>query len=312
MDFITFILVIFIVAVLLVLARLYSAGGVNKSRRNLKDKVIVITGGTNGIGKLVVTHLADTGAKIISCSRNDALAAKVINEIKEVCPSVQLSHVHLDLNDLESVVECAKQINAQHDKIDVLVNNAGIMNVPHGSTKQGYEKQMGVNYLGHFLLTQLLLPSIRATNGRVVNASSIASFFHRDPEFPLVVPKKGFVSMKTYGESKLAMDILANQLSKRESEITAVAYHPGCVRTALWQYFPEIVRIILQPFLYIFFKSPEEGIQTTLHLIMEENIVNGAYYADCKPSKRNKLVENVSACDKFWEESMEAVKDYLN
>ncbi|KAL7713248.1 Restnol dehydrogenase [Entamoeba marina] len=300
------------IAVLLFIARRHSAGAVNKSHRNLVNKVIVVTGGTNGIGKLVIKKLAKSGAVIVSCSRNDKLANKVVNEIKEICPSVRLTHVHLDLNDLESVAECAKQINEQHDRIDILINNAGVMNVPYSFTKQGFEKQMGVNYIGHFLFTQLLLPSIRATNGRVINASSSGSFLHTKPEFPFNVPKEGFNSMRTYGESKLAMDVLANELSKRESTITAGSFHPGAVRTDLWKHFSLFARIIMSPITYIFFKSPEEGIQTTMHLIMEENIVNGAYYDNCKPAPRNPLVENEELCNQLWNDSMEAVRDYLN
>ncbi|ELP86368.1 restnol dehydrogenase, putative [Entamoeba invadens IP1] len=313
MDLVSLLCISVFIAIFLVLVRLYAAGGVNHSHRDLTNKVIVVTGGTNGMGKLLVEQLADCGAQIISMSRNDTLAGKVIEEIKSVHKDCDLSHIHLDLNDMASVKKAAEELNTKVDHIDILVNNAGVMRVPYGKTAQGFEKQMGVNYLGHFLLTQLVLPKIEKVHGRVINLSSVASLLYKKTVFPFTAEEKEFMSMRYYCESKLAMAMFAKQLSKKNSNITAVSEHPGCVRTALWQFFPYWMQIVCGPVLRVIFKSPVEGVQTALYLVNEENVANGEYHADCKVAgKHNKCLDDDTLLEKLWDDSMEAVKPFMN
>ena len=311
MDIITFICIIGIICVLCVLIRLYAAGGWNYENRDLSRKTIVITGGTNGMGRTVVEQLANTGARIISCSRNDKVALEVIKQIKSVYRKSRVEHVHLDLNDLQSVKECAEIIIRNYKHIDILVNNAGVMMTPFGLTAQGYETQMGVNYLGHVLFTQKLLPLIEKVHGRIINLSSLASKGYYKKEFPFIPQQKHFISMKWYCESKLAMAIYAKELSRRNNNIEAASLHPGCVNTALFRYLPSFLVTLFSPLCKLIFKSPIEGSQTCLHLIHSENIINGAYYADCKVDKHNKLLDDQVVCDQLWNQSMELINPYL-
>nr|BAN41632.1 restnol dehydrogenase, putative [Entamoeba invadens] len=313
MDIISILCIIILICILLVFVRLFAAGGVNHSHRDLTHKVIVVTGGTHGMGRVLVEELSSSGAQIISMSRNDSLSNAVLQEIKSIHKDANLSHIHLDLNDLASVKSAAIELSNKVDHIDFLVNNAGIMYAPFGKTKQGYETQMGVNYLGHFLLTNLVLPMIEKCNGRVINYSSIMSLFYKQTDFPFTIDEKEFSSMKCYCESKLAMAMFAKQLSTKNNKITTASLHPGGVNTSLFQFYPKILVIIAHPLLRIVFKSPLEGVQTALHLIHEENVTNGAYYADCKVSKRrNKFLDDEKLLEKLWEESITAVKDFLN
>nr|BAN37904.1 short chain dehydrogenase family protein [Entamoeba histolytica] len=311
MDIITLICSLVILGAIAVLVRLYAAGGVNHSKRDLSGKVVVITGGTHGMGRVIVEQLANTGATIISCSRNNEIAQKVIEEIKSVHKSCNIIHEHLDLSDLDSVKQCAENILNKYHEIDILINNAGVTRVPYGKTKQGYETQMGVNYLGHFLLTQKLLSALEKCNGRVINYSSVASKLYHRKEFPFVAEEKGFFSMRWYCESKLSMAIMAQELAKRNDNIIAVSLHPGCVNTALWQFFPIWLQYLCWPILQVIFKTPLEGAQTCLHLIHSESITNGAYYADCKPAKHNKIMDDSDICTKLWNDSVDATKQFL-
>ncbi|ELP87695.1 restnol dehydrogenase, putative [Entamoeba invadens IP1] len=313
MDIIFLLCIIILICILLVFVRLYAAGGVNHSHRDLAHKVIVVTGGTHGLGRVLVEELSSSGAQIISMSRNDSLSDAVLQEIKSIHKDANLSHIHLDLNDLVSVKSAAIELSNKVDHIDFLVNNAGILNAPFEKTKQGYEATMGVNYLGHFLLTNLVLPMIEKCNGRVINYSSVMSLHYNQTDFPFKNDDKKFSPMKCYCESKLAMAMFAKQLSIKNNKITAASLHPGGVNTSLFRYYPKILMAIINLLLRIVFKSPLEGVQTALHLIHEENVTNGAYYADCKVSKRrNKFLEDKKLLEKLWEDSIMAVQDFLN
>lgn len=313
MDIITFLIVIAIIVVLLVLLRIHCAGGVNRCKRDLTGKIIIVTGGTNGMGKIVVEQLANTGCKIVSLSRNNTMANEVIKKLKEIYKDIDIEHIQCDLGSLDSVKKCAETIIEKYDHVDILINNAGVMRVPPSSTENGFEKHLGVNYIGHFLLTQKLLPLMEKCHGRVINLSSVASTMWKRKEFYFHLDEgKDLKPMGWYCQSKLAMAIMSKQLAKRNDKIEAVSLHPGCVNTSLWQFFPPWFKYGLYLPLQIIFKTPLEGTQTCLHLIHSETVQNGEYYADCKVAdKYNKTLDDEELCDKFWNDTMDALKTYL-
>lgn len=312
MTLLQLVTVLILAAIAIYLLRRYCAGAVNNAKRDLSGSVIVITGGTNGMGRLLVEQLADSGAKIISCSRNNEMANNVIQKITEAHPDCTIRHIHCDLADLESVRACADEIMKDYDHIDILVNNAGVMMVPFGMTKQGYETHIGVNYIGHTLLTMKLLPLIEKVHGRVINYSSVASFFFTKKVMPFTSESEQYYPMLCYAESKLAMAMMAQELSRRYPSITAVSLHPGCVRTSLWQHFPLAVRVLMYPILRVCFKSPQEGLQTVLHLVHSEDIKNGEYYADCAPHRHNPRMDEPETCNTLWESTIQAISPYMN
>jgi len=302
-----------IITILLFLLKKYCAGGVNTVFSDLSNKTIVITGGTSGMGLVLMDSIAKHSTNtttIVTCSRNGEVAESVLKGLREQYPKVTFDYIHMDLADLESVKKSAQEINQKYSHIDILINNAGVMRTPFGSTKQGFETQMGVNYLSHLLLVQILKENIKGCNGRVINLSSIASELYRKREIPLTATSDNYRPWIYYFGSKLAMAIMAKQLSKEN--IFAYSLHPGCVRTALWRNVP--LMKLFEPIAYICFKSPLEGIQTALYLVNEDEnkLENGGYYADCKLKRPNKLLLDQQVCDNLWNESMEVINKYLN
>jgi NAD(P)-dependent dehydrogenase (short-subunit alcohol dehydrogenase family) len=261
-------------------------------KKNLARKTYVVTGGNSGIGFITVQQLAKQGAKVILACRKITEGEKAKSLILASVPEAQIDIMSLDLNDLDSVRTFAKEFCANHAELHGLVNNAGVMFTPRGKTKNGFETQLGINHLGHFLLTELLLPTLKqSAPSRIVILSSC---FHdkaqgREGEIhfeDLHFEKRNYDGWEAYAQSKLANLLHAKQLGKRlaGSGVTSVSVHPGWVRTnlirgvlPLW-----VQNTLLMPI----FKlggmiEPWEGAQTTLYALLAPEVEkhNGAYFS---------------------------------
>jgi NAD(P)-dependent dehydrogenase (short-subunit alcohol dehydrogenase family) len=201
-------------------------------------KFAIVTGANSGIGYDTALELARAGAEVIVAARNKARGEAAVERIKAACSRALVRFEVLDLASLASVRHFAGRIKAQHGKLDILVNNAGVMALPRRRlTVDGFETQLGVNFLGHFLLTALLLPLLmKAEAPRVVQISSIA---HRRGQIALddLQAEKRYKPWRVYQQSKLAMLIFALELQRRSDAggwgITSVAAHPGIATTEL-------------------------------------------------------------------------------
>jgi len=209
---------------------------------SLDGKVIIVTGGNNGIGKETVLRLAKHNpAQIFLCSRDVGKAEAAIKDIQAQHPTKAIKVLQLDLASFQSVSAAAKSFSEQSDRLDILINNAGIMGVPNGTTKDGYELQLGTNHLGHALFTKLLLPTMLKTaeskdaDVRIVNLSSGAHLRCPAPGFTIDDPEmKNDGPLNRYNRSKLANVLFAKQLAKRYPQITSVSLHPGVIKTDLF------------------------------------------------------------------------------
>lgn len=195
-------------------------------------KVAVITGANGGLGLASATALAAKGAHVVMATRNQAKAAAAHAEILAAHPTASLEIVELDLGSLASVANAAQQIAANHQHIDILMCNAGVMAFPEGTTADGFETQMGINVLGHWALLSHLLPIVVATPGaRVVTLSSTAQHTGRaiDPSDPHM--RKKYSAWRMYGQTKLAMRHLAvglqQQFDRYHADAKALAVQPG-------------------------------------------------------------------------------------
>ncbi len=203
-------------------------------------KFAIVTGANSGIGYDTALELAraGAGAEVVIATRNAQRGEMAVAQIKTACPRALVRFESLDLASLASVRDFAARIKASHGKLDILVNNAGVMALPRRClTRDGFETQLGVNFLGHFLLTALLLPLLmKAEAPRVVQVSSIA---HRRGRIDLadLQAEKNYKPWKVYQQSKLAMLIFALELQRRSDAggwgITSVAAHPGIATTEL-------------------------------------------------------------------------------
>ena len=233
---------------------------------DLSGKTAIITGANSGIGLETSKALASVGCRIIMACRNVEAGQKAIaSEIKVAgqggyaVPEPNVEVKELDLNDLRSVEEFAKEIVSQGERIDFLINNAGIMALKERElTKQGFEKQIGVNHFGHFHLTSLLLPTMQAQKepSRIVTLSSVAheSFGELDINNLHYAEGRKYSSWGAYGQSKLAnllftKGLHARLMSQPDNQVSALAVHPGVIRTELWREQASWFNSLLLPFM---------------------------------------------------------------
>ena len=259
---------------------------------DLSGQVYVVTGSNSGIGLVTVGQLARQGAKVVLACRNLENGRQRQRELMATKPRGQVQVMELDLADLKSVRDFASRFLADHSALQGLVNNAGIMNTPAGKTKNGFELQFGTNHLGHFLLTELMLPALKAgAPSRVVNLSSC---FHdkamgregriqfEDVHFE----KRKYDGWEAYAQSKLANLLHAKHLARHlhGTGIATASVHPGWVRSNLIKFSMPLwaQNIVLRPLLTMAgMIEPWDGAQSTLFGLLSPDVPSqsGSYYS---------------------------------
>lgn len=282
---------------------------------DMHGKTVVVTGGNSGIGYETALALSTMGARVIVTARNadkGRAAVAAINDTVEGPAAVQL--VVFDLADLASVRQGAEEILEQAPKLDVLVNNAGLVLTERAETVDGFEATFATNHLGPFLLTNLLLERIAASApSRVVNVASAAHASARKGiPFEDLQSAHGYRGMRVYGESKLANILFTLELSRRfeGKGVTANSLHPGTVRTGYGG--DGDARGLLAFGIKIsspFFLSPEKGARTSVYLASspEEEGVSGQYFVKCKPKQPRRRAQDPEAARRLWAVSEELV-----
>lgn len=207
---------------------------------DLSGRTAVVTGVTGGLGASTVAELARHGATVVTTARDAARGEAALDRIRAQVPDADLALIVLDLADLASVRRAGDEVVAAHPRIDIVVNNAGLMAVPRARTADGFELQMGTNHLGHFAWTGVLWPALVAAGARVVAVSSLAHRAASRLRLTSLRPDDGSATyrrVRAYAESKLANLLWSVELDRRvraaELGITAVAAHPGLSATEL-------------------------------------------------------------------------------
>ena len=238
-------------------------------------KRILITGANSGIGFEAARELAARGAEVIMACRSQEKGKAALEAIQAAVPDANLTLMSLDLASLDSVSRFAEEFRSRYDRLDVLINNAGVMAPPLTRTADGFEMQFGTNHLGHFALTGQLLPLLEAAGaGRVVVVSSVAHRFGKI-NFSNLNAEKRYLRWPAYSQSKLANLMFAKELQRRlqaqGSRVIAVAVHPGYSDTNLQRHTPggAIMNRIAQ--------SQLEGAMPTLYAATEAGISGGEY-----------------------------------
>jgi retinol dehydrogenase-12 len=227
----------------LILGKKFIDGGSWTEAPDLTGRTIVVTGGNTGLGKETCIRLAKLGADVIIGSRSQKRGADAAEEVRALLNTEKVTSMVLDLSSMKSIQSFAKDFQSKHDRLDVLVNNAGVMAIPTRElTTDGFEKQMGINHFGHFHLTSLLLPQIKAAgkitgDARVINLSSMAHQIAFDGmNWDDLQSEKEYDPWKAYGQSKLANVLFTRELQKRlagsaeTAGVSTAAVHPGNVR----------------------------------------------------------------------------------
>ena len=241
-------------------------------------KLAIVTGANSGIGLETARALATRGARVILACRSEIKAEAAIEDILRGVPQAELKFIELDLADLESVRSFAETVIEGEDRLDLLINNAGVMIPPESYTAQGYELQLGVNHLGHFALTGLLMPLLRATAGaRVVTVSSLAHKFGRMKFDDLDFESRGYRAGPAYAQSKLANLLFTLELGKRlddvGAEVIVAAAHPGWTATNLQQHAGVFEQ--LNPLLGM---DPADGALPALRAATDPDVQSGDYF----------------------------------
>ena len=268
----------------------------------MQDKKVLITGGNSGIGLETAKALIAQGAEVIIASRDSQKTQDALNLLGKGA-----LHLSVDLSDFDSVRRLAAAYLEQHDRLDVLINNAGVFPGKAQMTQQGFEMQIGVNHLSHFLLTQLLLPTLIETGeSRVITVSSM---LHQKGAIDFESFRGGdrYSAQKAYGQSKLANVLFALELAERlkHTSVTSNVLHPGGVATDIVRDMPWLIRKLLG----LIFISPEEGAQTSIMLATDPSLdtTSGTYYDQCQLKPPATIAGDSALRSKLWDESLSAV-----
>ena len=279
---------------------------------NLNNKTVVISGAINGIGKAAAIELSKENPNLLFTYRNQSLADELLAEIKDISPSTQVQSVYCDFSDQDSIKKCTNEINDLCANIDVLINNAGVVNTSYHETGEGIENTFAVNHLGYFLFTNLLLQKLKGDDEtRIVNVSSAAHSFVKEMQWEDINFKNNFgQGLKPYGQSKLANLLFTRYLSIKLSteNISVNAIHPGGVNTSLGSqnkaWYSKPLRLILRPF----FRSPLKGAESIIYLATKQDDgVTGEYFVDSKIHKSSTYSKNLEEAHKLWALSEELV-----
>lgn len=256
---------------------------VSSHLQSQQGKIAIVTGGNAGIGYYTAMGLAKVGAQVIIAGRNEAKLKDAVSKIEKEDISGRVSYGIMDLSSLDSVKSFAEKFKDEHDRLDILINNAGVMMPPEATTEEGYELQFGVNFLGHFLLTQLLYDPLKHTQAsRVVSLSSIA---HRmgHIDFDNLRLEKPYNPRREYYQSKLANLVFALELGRRVEQngdhIISVACHPGFTKTELQRHLdPELLTKMT-------FMDTWQGALPSLLAATKEGVKAGEYYGPDGPGE---------------------------
>jgi NAD(P)-dependent dehydrogenase (short-subunit alcohol dehydrogenase family) len=270
----------------------------------MQGKHVAITGPTAGIGRHTALELAARGADLTLFCRN----AEKADSLQQDCAAVSGNTPHviiMDMAELASVRRAAEECLALERPLDVLLNNAGLVNTSRRETVDGFEETLAVNHFAPFLLTGLLLPLVtRAGSARIVNVASHAHTFVRDMGFDDMQAEKRYKTFREYGRSKLANILFTRSLARRlgQQDITVNCLHPGAVSTSLGQNNPGLLSNVLPLLLKPFFRTPEQGAETSIYLCCSEEVsgVTGEYFVDCKPAKARPWARDDEAAERLW------------
>ncbi|XP_048036016.1 dehydrogenase/reductase SDR family member 13 [Megalobrama amblycephala] len=283
-----------------------------KSTAKLHGKTVVVTGANTGIGKATALDLARRGARVILACRDESRAQAAVTDIQMETGNKEVLYMHLDLASLKSVRSFAENFLQKESRLDILINNAGL--VIDGKTEDGFGKIFGVNHLGHFLLTLLLLDRLKECGpSRVVTVSSMAHWWgkidfncintHKD----LGLGNSTLDLLKLYGHSKLCNVLFTHELAKRlqGTKVTCYSLHPGAIKTEIGRHSNLWWRLIMAPFLLLFFSDVDSGAQTSLHCALQEGLepLSGRYFSSCAVQNGPAKARDDATAKKLWEAS---------
>ncbi|BDP44048.1 hypothetical protein DAETH_40170 (plasmid) [Deinococcus aetherius] len=281
------------------------------------QKIVLVTGATDGIGRVTARELARQGHQVLLTARNAAKGQRVVEEIRTETGKGAELYVG-DLSSMGEVRRVAQEVRARHKRLDVLVNNAGGLFGERRETVDGFEYTFALNHLAYFLLTRLLLDPLHTAasetgDARVVNVSSVAHRLGRihwdDPEF-----RRGYSGYAAYNQSKLMNVLFSNALARRlrGTGVTSNALHPGAVRSG-FNYNPGGLIQVVFSLTKLFRITPEQGARTSLYLATSPEVrgLSGGYFDRQRPRRAHPAAHDEAAQERLWRLSEHLLSKWL-
>ena len=281
---------------------------------NLKDKVVVITGATSGIGRAAALAIAKHDPKLYLTYRNDKRGKNLLTQLKKIDSNLKIELIKCDFSKQDSIRECAATINMKADHIDVLINNAGMFNVKYRETHEGIENTFAVNHLGYFLFTNLLLDKLKLpAESRIINVASEAHELLNRLNWENINFSKDYGGgVNAYAQSKLSNLMFTYLLALRVSinNISVNAIHPGVINTGIGaqdrSWIGNFLKILLVPFL----PRPKDGATSIIYLATKnDDGITGEYFIDCKQAISSPYSKNLEEAQKLWDLSERLVNE---
>ena len=276
-------------------------------KENLQGKVCLITGATNGIGEEAAKQIALMGAEIIFIARSPSKAEELKQSLKSLTGRESTSII-ADLSSQEEVKRAASEFLSMDIPLNILLNNAGIMNTSRKETVDGLEEVFSVNHLAYYSLTLMLMNKlIESGPSRVVNVASGAHMFVKDMNFDDLQSEKEYKTMQVYGRSKLANILFTRELAERleGKGVTVNCLHPGFVNTGIGSNNSPTIGRILMTLARPFSRKTDRGAETSIYLCVSPEVESetGEYFYDCKKEKISAAASDKENATKLWEVS---------
>jgi NAD(P)-dependent dehydrogenase (short-subunit alcohol dehydrogenase family) len=277
----------------------------------MQGKICLITGGTNGIGKSTAQALAQMGATVVIVGRNAQKTSQVVDEIRSATRNTNVNALLADLSSQQAVRRLAEEFKSKYSRLHVLLNNAGAMFWTRHLTTDGLEITLALNHLAPFLLTNLLLDTIKAsTPARIINVSSRAHQRGKI-DFDDLQSERHYAGMDVYGNSKLANILFTIELARRleGTGVTVNAVHPGFVNSGFAKNNPGVAFKLFGVIGPLIGRSPEKGAETSIYLASSPEVegITGKYFSDSKVTETAPQAADAAAARKLWEVSAEMV-----
>ncbi|MHC5374980.1 SDR family oxidoreductase [Enterococcus sp. LJL120] len=276
-------------------------------------KIALVTGASSGMGLATATALAKQNIHVVMLIRNYAKGLAALAQVKkESGGSAEI--LQADLGDLQSLERLAHKYQAEHNQLDILVNNAGVLPPKRQETQDGFEEMFAVHFLGHFALTNLLMPQLlHAPQARIVNVASLAYRFG-EINFTDLNSEKHYSFVKAYSNSKLAVLLFTEMLAKRLrfTQVTANSLHPGIVNTSVTSRFGGDY-LAAAPFISKVFLTPEKGAATAIKLATDSALfaVSGKYFDQGRRRKLAAKATDLNTMERLWSVSESLVQEIL-
>ncbi|XP_075221800.1 retinol dehydrogenase 13-like isoform X2 [Lycorma delicatula] len=289
-----------------ILVKEFLGGDPYNSIKNASDKIIIVTGATSGIGRATTLALAKLNAKVIMACRDNSKCEQVRESIVMETKNKYIYCRKCDLASKQSIRDFVEKFKNEHKRLDVLINNAGVMNCPKEVTEDGIEMQLGVNHMGHFLLTNLLLDKLKeSAPSRIVVLSDIAyrkGEIHKED----LNLDKSYIPEVAYRQSKLANMMFVKELDKRlkGTNVTVNAVNPGVVDTDLvrhMSYYKSVLSLLfVKPIMWPFIKSPRQGALPVLYVALDPGLENVS--GKCFKYKEEEEISEIALDNKvsYW------------